>query len=99
MVIKASRAVLTERCRLMCRQRGRQHVLVLARVHRPPELVGCLPKSVLKPQWLVVPCSASHQRTVSMAREVQRRGSPTTSRSYDSGSMLDALESTLRPSL
>jgi hypothetical protein len=26
MVIKASRAVLTERCRLMCRQRGRQHL-------------------------------------------------------------------------
>jgi len=25
MVIEACRAVLTERCRLMCKQRGRQH--------------------------------------------------------------------------
>jgi hypothetical protein len=26
MVIEACRAVLTERCRLMCKQRGRQHL-------------------------------------------------------------------------
>jgi hypothetical protein len=32
MVIKASRAVLTERCRLMCKQRGRQHSHRLTRL-------------------------------------------------------------------
>ncbi len=30
MVVKACRAVLTERCRLMCKQRGRQRFLAEA---------------------------------------------------------------------
>ena len=40
MVIKASRAVLTERCRLMCKQRGRQHGLAQEYAHLSQQSEG-----------------------------------------------------------
>jgi hypothetical protein len=46
MVIEACRVVLTERCRLMCKQRGRQHLFSYYVIEQPVLAWG---RSLIKP--------------------------------------------------